>query len=99
LDATQPLGVQAHPGQQGSVSSQSPSQDCPGSSAYVYAVLLPEQHAFGVVVSFSEPMQVHTPPVHVPDTHSPFPAQLLPFPSAAAQVPASQYPDWQPESS
>jgi hypothetical protein len=68
----------------------------------VYAVLLPEQHAFGVVVSPVPelgPMQVHTPPSHMPDTHSLFWVQLWPFPSAAAQLPASQYPDWQPESS
>jgi hypothetical protein len=92
LDATQVPSTQAHPAQQTSSGQTPPQVACPGSSAYVYAVLLPEQHAFGVVVSFSEPMQVHTPPLHVPDTHTTSSVQPSPFPTVppAAQVPASQ---------
>jgi hypothetical protein len=41
---------------------------CPG--LHTSGVLLPEQQAFGVVVSGSGPTHVHTPAVHTPDTHT-----------------------------
>jgi len=49
----------------------------------VYGVLLPEQHAFGVIVSVSGPMQVQTLPLHMPERHSVPRPQAPPFATLA----------------
>jgi hypothetical protein len=66
-----------------------------GSLQPVYAVALPEQHALAVVVSVSGPMQVQTPPLHLPEAHASLPVHAAPFGSVAWHVPALQKPDWQ----
>jgi hypothetical protein len=66
-----------------------------GSLQSVYSVLIPEQQAFGVVVSVDGPTHVQTPLVHIPETQPSLPGHAAPFASSAWHAPASQKPDWQ----
>lgn len=60
-----------------------------GSLANVYAVLLPEQQALGVIVSVSGPMQVHVLllPVQVLEVHCSLAVHAPPLGCLAWQVP------------
>jgi hypothetical protein len=55
----------------------------------VYGVALPEQQAFGVLVSVSGPMHVQI-PLHMPEMQASLPEQAAPLGSWAWQAPPSQ---------